>query len=244
VKWIADHYEKPHFMVSQKFANILDGVSYCKPFVTQLSNEKLGDALDIAESSFDYVLNFAVWGEKFQHKKRTGSYCTDAWAAGGFLHRWNDPTLYPVFDQRDPARESLVIDRFISDRTKPIVCVNVRDAISSPCNKCLTVLEEIRKVWSDQCTIVDLSGFKAERIYDMLGLFEISKCLVSLDSSFLHLAQATEIGIVAIINPKPWAGTVVRRNLVAQTDYAALDMAVIHEGIAQCLACANQTAYA
>lgn len=236
---IAENYETPYFMVSEKFAEILEGVSYVKPFVTQLSNEKLGAALSIAKSSFQIVVNCGVWGEGHQQKKATESYSSDAWSNAGYLHRFKDPTMYPVFDRRDKQREAELISKMVDNpQGKPIICVNVKDAISSPCPQCAGVLDEIQKVWSDQCHIVNLAGVRAHRIFDMLGLFDISKCLVTLDSAYAHLCQATDCGIVIIKNPKPWAGTIVRRNLAAETDYAALDLRMIHEGIANCLSCA------
>lgn len=242
LKLIANLYEPPHLMVSSKFADLLDGVSYVKPYVTQLSNENLGQALSIARQDFQIVLNFAVWGVGHQQVMRTGSYCEDAWMNGGFYHLWGDTSLKPEFDRRDPEREAQVISQLVpAYGCKPIILVNVKDAISSPCPRCVAIIEEIRKVWGDQATIIDLAGFKAHRIYDLLGLFEISKCLVCVDSAYIHMAQATEIGIVLIKNPKKWAGTVVRRNLAAETDYTKLDMRQIHGGIAQCLACVEQS---
>jgi len=241
IKHIADNHEKPHVMVSAKFSDVLDGVSYCIPFITQLSNEKLGAAITVARSAFQIVINLGVWGEGHQQKMATPSYGSDAWNNGGFLKMFHDPSVKPVFDRRHPEREAGVIAQLVGDDPgqKPIICVNVKDAISSPCPKCISVLDEIKKVWGDQNLIVDLAGFRAHRIYDLLGLFEISRCLVCVDSAYLHLAQATEIGIVAIKNPKKWAGTIVRRNLAAETDYDKLDMRAIHEGIANCLSCAG-----
>jgi hypothetical protein len=238
LKHIADNYEVPYLMVSSKFADLLDGVSYVKPFVTQLSNEKLGQALSIAKAAFQIVLNAGVWGEGHQQRMATKSYCTDAWNNLGYLSMFYDPSVKPVFDQRDIDRELNVIEKLVDNpQQKPIICLNLKDAISSPCPKCPSLIDQIRATWQDQALIIDLAGFKAHRIYDLLGLFEISKCLVCVDSAFVHLAQATEIGIVIIKNPKPWAGTIVRRNLAAETDYEKLDMQAIHEGIANCLAC-------
>lgn len=234
LKLIADNYEKPTVVVSQEFADLFDGVSYVRVHPLAIKNEELGQALRIAKEEFQIVINAQIWGRGWSQKRLTPAYNMESWNNCGILHRWNDKSLYPIFDKRDNEREAELIKSAIGENQKgrPIILVNVSKAVSSPCPQCEPVLTEIQKLWGIDNLVIDISQVRAHRIYDMLGLFEMASVLVCLDSAYIHLAQATEISIVSVKNHKPWAGTVVRRNQVAETDYEKLDMAAIHEGIA------------
>ncbi len=63
--------------------------------------------------------------------------------------------------------------------------------------------------------VVDLANIKAERFYDLLGLYEKAHCLMATDSGPLHLARATpELPVFALVNDKPllWNGSPWRPN--------------------------------
>lgn len=238
LQMIHEEYETPAVCVSQEFMTIFEGVSYVRPWPLAVKNEELGQAISISKEEFLIVINAQIWGKSWSQRRTCRSYNEESWANCGVLNRFEDKNLKPIFDRRDAAREAELISSAVGkSNTKPIILVNSSAAISSPCPACNVILDEVKKLWGEENLVIDLAQVKAHRIYDLLGLFEISACLICIDSAFLHLAQATEIGIIAVTNDKPWAGTIVRRNLVAQTDYEKLDMAKIHEGIAFCLQC-------
>lgn len=239
LKEIHDKYETPYLMVSEKFAELLDGVSYVKPFITPLDNSKLGAALTIAKQSFSNVLNVQIWGEGFQVKKETPCYNMESWRLAGFLQRFNDKSLRPVFDRRDLGREKLLLDAIRGYDGRPMILCNFTSAISSPCQQCGELMAEMQKVWSDY-NVVNLADHKAHRIYDFLTTFEKAACLVSIDTAWLHLAAAADIPVVAITNPKGegWAATAVRGNLVHAIPYDKVldnDKRELHEAVAAAL---------
>jgi hypothetical protein len=222
LKIIAEQYGPPHLMVSQQFADLLDGVSYVKPFPTTLKNEKLGAAISLAQQDFQIVINAQIWGEGWQQKKVTPSYNRESWNNAGFTHRFDDESLRPVFDRRDPVREAALTAALRGDDARPMMLVNVTKAISSPCPECGLVLAEIVKVWGGDYNVVDLSLHRAERVYDFLDALERAACIVSIDTVWLHLATATKCPVVALVNPKGegWASTAVRcGNAVAHIPY-------------------------
>lgn len=239
LKEIHDKYETPYLMVSEKFAELLDGVSYVKPFTTPLDNSKLGAALTIAKQSFSNVLNVQIWGEGFQVKKETPCYNMESWRLAGFLQRFNDKSLRPVFDRRDLEREKLLLDAIRGYDGRPMILCNFTSAISSPCPQCGELMAEMQKVWSDY-NVVNLADHKAHRIYDFLTIFEKAACLVSIDTAWLHLAAVTDIPVVAITNPKGegWAATAVRGNLVHAISYDKVldnNKRELHEAVAAAL---------
>jgi hypothetical protein len=236
LQMVAENYDTPRLCVSAEFESVLEGVSYVKPWPKPIKNEELGQALALSKEEFQIVINAQIWGKGWSQKRTTESYNKESWLSCGIVSLFSDATIKPVFDRRSPEREADLITATVGLLpSKPIILVNTSRGVSSPCPHCNTVLDDIRKLWGIDNIVVDLSAHTAHRIYDFLGLFEIASCLVCIDSAFLHLAGATEIGVVAITNPMAWAGTIVRRNLMAQCDYANLDLAKIHEGIAASL---------
>lgn len=238
LKVVADNHKPPLLMVSSKFADLLDGISYVRPFITQLSNEKLGEALKIARENFDFVICSQIWGEGWSQAKTMKHYNVESWKNSGMLHRFNDPALRPVFDKRDVAREKALIANVVQKDTRPLILVNASAAVSSPCPSCAGLMEEIKSMWGQDYNVVDLSQVRGERLFDLLGLMEQASCLVSIDTSLLHLVTATNCPVVAIVPSKAdgWAATKVRcGNAVATLHYEEIffdKSQKVHEAIA------------
>lgn len=244
LKMIADNYEIPSLAVSQKFADLLDGVSYAKAWPLQINNEQAATGLALAKEEFQIVINSTVWGVGHSQKKRATSYNREIWSNCGIHHLWDDKSIKPVFDRRDMSREADLLalakkETSHSRDERPMILVNVSKGVSSPCGHCGTLLDEIKNLWGKDYNIVDLSQIQAHRLYDFLILMENAACLVCIDTSFLHLAAATNVPICALLNPLPWAGTEVRGNLIARMTYDEIkeSTAKVHEGIAAALAC-------
>ena len=218
-QYIHDHYQKPYFMVSRPFASVLEGIGYVEPYPTDLDYGKLPEALALAGQRFSHVVRGQIWGLNHNQEKRTAAFNLESWREAGMEKHFSDPTLLPVFDKRNPDRELALWNSLNLTTAKPVVLVNTTGSHSSPFPQGNLVLQEIFRHWTAQCELVDLALIKAERIYDVLGLFERAAVLVSIDTVWLHLAAATNIPVVAIINPKPWYGTICRGNCVAQLTY-------------------------
>ena len=76
--------------------------------------------------------------------------------------------------------------------------------------------------------MVSLASFKATRIYDLLGLYDIAAGLVSIDTATTHLAAASKVPLLAFCRcgwssaiPKPGA-TIVRYDK-AHTELDTID---------------------
>lgn len=248
LKEIHDLYETPHLMVSAKFAELLEGVSYVKPFVTNLDQAELGSALTIAKSAFQIVLVGGCWGKGWHQVIRTPSYNRDEWGNLGLLHRFHEQDLRPVFDRRDMEREQALLDLIRGEDKRPMLLVNVSSGISSPCPECAALLPEIQQVWGEMYHVVDLTKIRAHRLYDFLLTFESAAALISIDTSFLHLCSATSIPVVAITSTTgkslnadgtPWGATLVRCgngvNHISYTKVFDDNRKELHESIAAAL---------
>lgn len=131
------------------------------------------------------------------------SFQKEAWRVAGRLREWDD-CLPLVLDRRSPEREAQILSPFVN--RKKIILVSA-DGISSPFPYKPLLLELLKVL---HCHIVDLSTVKAERFFDLLGLYERAHCLVAIDSAPLHLAWAVpNLPVVALANDKPmmWNGS-------------------------------------
>lgn len=137
----------------------------------------------------------------------------------GFLHKFNDPAWFPVFDRRNLAREEALAAK-LGVPDKPMLLVKLDGSVSSPCPECPKLLPLIGERFGQDFNVINLSSVRAERIYDLLGLFDRAASLISIDTSLLHLAAASPVPFVALTNPQPWLGTLPRGNCVRRLAYS------------------------
>lgn len=211
---IAAETGKPHFMVSHKYAHILEGVSYVIPHPVPLDVTEFGPALKLAKGSFRAVIN-AQWGTT---SRKTGSFNRESWYNAGFNHLFDNKGMLPVFDRRDTGREQALFNK-LDVPGKPMLVFKLSGSNSSPFAGESVVKQAIYSRFSDKFNLIDLNTVKAEKLYDLLGLFDRSAAVLTIDTAIVHLAAASATAFVALVNDKPWFGTLPRGNCVARMPY-------------------------
>lgn len=234
IKLVADKYSKPCVYTSREFIPLFDGISYATPVIAAEHESHLGKAIEMAKRNCGIVINSQVWGHGFKTEKTEASYNKQSWLLAGMAHRFYDKSLRPVFDKRDSARESALIAS-IPDTGKPWLLVNFTSGKSSPCPSCASLMPAVEQRWSGKYQIVNLAEIQAHRIYDCLALFEKAAAVCSIDTVWLHLANATDVKIIALVNPTHWAATIVRFNCIAHIPYdkAVETPDLLHDAISQ-----------
>lgn len=231
-KLIHDNFKTPYWMVSKEFAQTLEGVSYVTPYPVDLNNNQLNKALELAEREFKFVLTGQIWGANVAQIRATKAYNMDSWNNCGMLHKFHDKTMLPLFDQRDAKREAELVNYCTGGGKHKIILVQTSKSVSSPWGFGAKLMELIASTFADRYRIVDLSNVTVHRIYDLIGLMDAAECLVTCDSAPLHLAAASDVPVIALVNPMPWLGTEPRcLNLVKRFTYAEAEkdaVAVIH----------------
>lgn len=230
---------KPVVLCSHQFGDTLDGVSYIEPWIENL--EWYGDiakAKKMAEKRYGWCIVPKWWDDPTHipvvrkwdevvnldsHGRHIivpayqwDSYMMAQWRSAGFKD--SEMGKWPlVFDRRDSIREELLIGNWNWTSSKPTVLMNL-SGNSSRFPFRPEVEKEIYAI-RKHANVIDISGVKAFRVYDMLGLFERSSLLITADTSTLHLASACKIPMVAYI-ADGGGGSVVNGNTLLKTRYS------------------------
>ena len=217
---IHNEYGTPSLMVSRQFADLLDGVSYVTPFITDLRNDQLEGALKVARKQFQHVICAQIWGGPTWCQERLcESFNMESWRMCGFERKFFDTTWRPVFDRRDPEREALLVQKV--DDGRPMILANLTHSVSSPFPEGESLLNFLTENLHRHYNVVNIGGLKLHRIYDLLGLMDVARCLVSVDSAHLHLAAASKCPVVALTNNEPWLATIPRTRQFHKVSYRA-----------------------
>lgn len=200
-------------MVCKEFAGLFDGISYAEPVIFDGPMFALDAAMQQARGMNSEAVTCQLVGPEeivkqavitrngVEYRATTESFQKDAWNLLGRLGEWKNQ--YPlVFDKRDSAREAELCARVLPKNRKKTILVS-HGGISSPFPYGETLLELLRLKFK-AFNIVDISEVKAERFYDLLGLYEKAHCLVATDSAPLHLACALpQLPVVALTQDRP-----------------------------------------
>ena len=223
-------------VVASEFSSVLDGVSYVNPVIWPGHYADIAGGVQFAEikglnwvctqvnGGTELVKEF-TYGPAGLSSAITTSYQKESWRVAGRLKEWDN--CYPlVFDRRDKVREELLVDQWIPKRrttkNKPKVLLLNSGGKSSPFPQEFLLHEIIHLKFRRKFHIVDLSRIRAERIYDLLALYERAYCLVSTDTATLHLARACpKLPVFALVNDHPllWNGSAWMPNHVFYSRY-------------------------
>jgi hypothetical protein len=202
----ADAGRRPTLFVSQHFADILDGVSYVDRIVWDGAYDRLPDALRWLRKERSILAPVIAQFHRNPHDKArlTDSYQKEVWRLADRLNQFE--ARGPLdFDQRDAAREEELVLRFAAC-AKPLVLVGL-ESVSSPLSNANAILLAIVHRFGETHEVVNLQNVKAKRVYDLIGLFDAAALLITADTVFLHLARASNVPVVAIVNDG-WRGSV------------------------------------
>jgi hypothetical protein len=118
------------------------------------------------------------------------------------------------FDRRDRNREARLVAETLDGRPAVLVSLN---SVSSPI-QFQGFVDRLKEELPD-CQIVDMGKVRAERLYDVLGLLDKARLLVTVDSSLLHLSRGSACPVWAITNDG-WKGSVLPPGAIGGCRYA------------------------
>ncbi len=205
-------------MVSAEFASVLEGCSYVEPVVISSHFTDLQPAIAQARAMFARVLVAKVNEKSVGVTTQCASFNEESWRQIGYLEQWDKLPL--VFDRRDREREEKLIANCQSPKQKPTVLVNFSGK-SAPFHDGAQIVKLFPKHF-----VVDIGKLQAHRIYDLIGLMDVAELLITADTSTLHLAAASGIPVVNLINQEPtrWHGSKPRNNASVSISYKAVPL--------------------
>lgn len=212
--------EKPYFMVARAYASILEGISYVEPVIYEGEFTNVIFALHQARKLTSDIRLCQIYGFGIGSNETTTSFCRQSWVSAGADVPWG--TLPLVIDQRNAAREAKLVDRELSTaRGRKLVLLALNGQSSPFPYRGLVTRYLADNLPDNSFDILIISLLKAERFYDLLGLFDVAHCLVTIDTGHLHLAHASNVPVVSFItrDPSPWHGSAWKPNHVGRFFY-------------------------
>jgi len=216
-------------LLSSEFASLMDGVGYADKIEFASEPWEIDKAMAQAWQLSSQVRCVQVAGPPDLVKQHsyapngqefavTDSFVKEQWKLAGHLPLWKtQPSL--LFDRRDKEREAKLLEKF--PKKKKVILVSA-GGLTAPFPHKELLIKILELNFQPKFVVVDLERFKAERIYDLLTLFEKAHCLVACDSAPLHLAQAClNLPVVALANDSPslWHGAPWRANHICYIRY-------------------------
>lgn len=231
---------KPIVYVSQNYAGILQGVSYVQPeIVDQDWFEGVPKARQMAEAKYGGAIVPAWWDDPAtangaamemhehgamvlqSHGRAWGVNCaenpdfgTSMWRRAGFT-RDQMVSLPLVFDRRNPTREADLATRY-ERHNAPLLLYNCVGQ-SSPFGY-VPELMRLLYPFRQKFNCVDLGQIRAERIYDLLGLYDRAVGLITIDTATAHLAPASKVPTIWLTVPG-WGRSVPRGTVALHVPY-------------------------
>lgn len=200
------------WVVSEEFASTLEGASYVLPVPIRLDYGKPNQAIQMAKQKGFSGRPIVAQANGHLLSPVTGSYQTDAWEASKMLEEFQRLPL--TFDRRDRAREERLVAETLDGRPALLVAV---DSVSSPI-RLEGFAGRLQKAFPE-CQVVDMGKVRAHRLYDVIGLLDRARILITVDSSLLHLSRASACPVFAVTNDG-WKGSVLPPGAVGGCRYA------------------------
>lgn len=209
----------PYFQTAAAYANLLDGVSYVEPVIYEgeFTNGIL--ALYQACQLTSDIRVCQIYGFGLNPPQDCTSFARQSWVSAGADVPWGSLPLF--LDRRNAYREALLVDPVVSMLHGNKLILVALNGQSSPFPYRGLVMRELKRRLGSGFHILDLCEIKASRFYDLLGLFDIAHCLVTIDTGHLHLAHASKVPVISFItrDPSGWHGSPWRPNHVGRWYY-------------------------
>jgi hypothetical protein len=204
-----------NWLVGKDYQGTLEGCSYVNAVRWEGGQDSLPEALRTYGNAGPIC--FQAWLNP-DSRRLTDSYALEQWRLGGMLSEFGSWPL--IMDRQNEARANMLRDRVLSNyrRDRPLIIACV-DGVSSPFVKGPTLLAMLRGLDAD---VVDLRDVRAERVPDLVALFNAADLLVPIDTMPLHLARASSVPTFCLLNDdwNGWRASVPPPQCVAKWTYS------------------------
>lgn len=201
-----------NWLVGRQWADILKGVSYVNPVIWEGTDDSLHRAIETHRGRHLWVTQAWMNPDPI---RQTDSFAKEQWRYVGFLNEYGKWPL--IFDKRSREREAQLVSKHIPKSKRPKILVATR-SVSGPYRYGPLLLSTLQALDAE---IIDMNDVKAERVYDMIGLYDAADLLVTIDTVHLHLARASQCPVIFLQNDG-WRGAPPIPHCITSWRYAEL----------------------
>jgi hypothetical protein len=194
---------KPVLCVAESNRSVVERLNYVEPHYYPGHHDlsvRAAEWMRLRRPGYDTVIS-QVWNNPDQHR-RTPSFATESWRLAGDFHDQHGMWPLVLQDSGD-----------VAEGGKILVAAS---GISSPYDQGPRLLAALRQEFGD--AVVDLGAIQKPRVADLVPMFDAALCLVTIDTMHLHLARASDVPVVALLN-EGWLGSPVPPNTVSSFRY-------------------------
>lgn len=212
-------------VTSDRYVDVFHGCSYIHAASYRLSWGDLSGAIKWAKERYEEVKILQCHGDRFPFEQTQKSFQQEVYLRAGLLDQWDKLEL--VFDKRDENREKELVSKTVPRsklRGRPFEkFLLVGDAgESAPFTQIEELCSMLQSNFGETHKIIRLSTVKAEKIYDLIGIYDRAACLVTIDTVHLHLAKASKVPIIALARDG-WVGASSSKHFMMYAKYSQWD---------------------
>lgn len=209
-------HKKPTVVTSPKYAAVFDGCAYVGKVINFTG--KWGDlhsAIKFAKGMFNDVTVLQCHGDNFPFQQTKPSFQHEVYDRVKLLREW--PNMRPNFDRRDAGREMNLVKSLVGDSEKFILLADQSESSQ------FKLIEELKLMihtkFGGEYKIIHLSKVRAQKIYDLLGLYERAAALVTTETVHTHLSMGCNVPTF-VLAADGWRGSAFRKSFGFYLKYA------------------------
>jgi hypothetical protein len=199
---------KQNLIISSAYLGAIDGVSYIEPFIYPGLSSDLAGAIKWAKKQFDEVVAIQAHGTNFPIQHRTPGFHIDQYLRAGHVSDWDKLPL--VFDQRDRRKEYALTSKVVGRKKEPFILFGDK-SVSAPFEFADELFKILTDTFGSTHKIIRLSEVKADRLCDLIGLYDKASALVTVDTVHVHLSKASKVPAFVLARDG-WAGASCSRS--------------------------------
>lgn len=212
-------------VTSEKYGELFPACSYINTVLSPTKWSDLHETIKWSKERYEEVKILQCHGDRFPFEQTQRSFQQEVYLRNGLLDQWDKLEL--IFDNRDEKREQELISKTVPRaklRGRPFEkFILLGDAgESAPFPQIEELYSMLQSGFGETHKIIRLSCVKAEKIYDLIGLYDRAACLVTIDTVHLHLAKASRVPIVALARDG-WVGASPSKYFKLYTNYSQWD---------------------
>jgi hypothetical protein len=227
-----------NLLVAKEYLPLTQGCTYFQAAVYPGAHNQPGAAEAWAKQNRHSEVPVVCQVENNPNDSRqlTDSYQKESWRLAGALDEFGRWPL--VFDRRNTPRENALVSQI--QKSKPMILF-AGESISSPFPDAAPLLASLKYQFAEY-DVIDLSGVRAQHIYDLIGLYQSAALLISVDTVHIHLARACHTPVIAIIN-NGWLGSIPPPTTVKSFRYTGADTGSVLMAASDVLYPSSRTIY-